>query len=227
MARYSRGQAKPTNLVSRQLMYLQSRFFQILVPICETCRKTHLRSFSHDKLVQPNFWTQNMQHLRSKTRWRGWNFSKVCTCVGVRSETNQRSQINLSRLVRRVSIEISWSRCVTDSDSSHHTSNLGQCLAFFSVRTARWLVLKFDGQMPLNERKWLRYFPYFFQHFLGVPVKISGTISVYGYFLHNGSLDLAEIWPEASLNISTRFPGTFSAINEFPFILVGFACPRL
>ena len=92
---YSRGQAKPTNLVSQQLMYLQLRFFQVLVPICETCRKTHLRSFSHNKLVQPNFWTQNMQHLRSKTRWRGWNFSKVCTCVGVRSETNQRSQINL------------------------------------------------------------------------------------------------------------------------------------
>jgi len=106
-----------------------------------------------------------------------------------------------------------------DSDSSHHTSNLGQCLAFFSMRMAWWLVLKIDGQMPLNERKRLCYFPYFSQHFLGVPVKISGTISVYGHFLHNGSLDLAEIWPEASLNISAHFPGTFSAINEFPFIL--------
>ena len=105
--------------------------------------------------------------------------------------------------------------------------NLSQCLAFFSVRTARWLVLKFDGQILLDERKRLRYFPYFSQHFLGVPVKNSGPITVYGHFLHNGSLDLAEIWTEASLDISARFPGIFSAINEFPFLLVGFACPRL
>jgi len=31
----------------------------------------------------------------------------------------------------------------------------------------------------------------------------------------------------SGLNISARFPVTFSAINEFPFLLVGFACPRL
>ena len=45
---YSRGQAKPTNLVSRQIMPLELRFFQILVRICEICRKTHLQSFSHE-----------------------------------------------------------------------------------------------------------------------------------------------------------------------------------
>jgi len=54
---YSRGQAKPTNLVSQQGRYLEPRFFQILVPICEIRRKTHLRSFAHEKLVRPNFWT--------------------------------------------------------------------------------------------------------------------------------------------------------------------------
>ena len=54
---YSRGQAKSTNLVSRQIMDLQPWFFQILVPICEIRRKTHLRSFSHDKLAWPEFWT--------------------------------------------------------------------------------------------------------------------------------------------------------------------------
>jgi hypothetical protein len=48
-----------------------------------------------------------------------------------------------------------------------------------------------------------------------------------GIFSHNGSCDLTEIWPEASLNISARFPGIFSAIKVFPFLLVGFACPRL
>ena len=31
---YSRGQAKPANLVSRQGRYLEPRFFQILVRIC-------------------------------------------------------------------------------------------------------------------------------------------------------------------------------------------------
>ena len=31
---YSRGQAKPANLVSRQGRYLEPRFFQILVQIC-------------------------------------------------------------------------------------------------------------------------------------------------------------------------------------------------
>jgi len=31
---YSRGQAKPTNLISQQGRYLEPGFFQILVPIC-------------------------------------------------------------------------------------------------------------------------------------------------------------------------------------------------
>jgi len=39
--------------------------------------------------------------------------------------------------------------------------------------------------------------------------------------------NVLEIWPEASLNISARFPVTFSAINEFPFLCIGGFCPRL
>ncbi|KIM44018.1 hypothetical protein M413DRAFT_25506 [Hebeloma cylindrosporum] len=54
---YSRGQAKPTNLVSRQGKYLGPKFSQILVQICEIRRKTHLRSFSHEELAWPEFWT--------------------------------------------------------------------------------------------------------------------------------------------------------------------------
>jgi hypothetical protein len=68
---------------------------------------------------------------------------------------------------------------------------------------------------------------HFFSALFGVPARILGTISVYGHFLHNGSYNLTEIWPEASLNISARFLGIFSAIKVFPFLLVGFACPRL
>jgi len=67
----------------------------------------------------------------------------------------------------------------------------------------------------------------FFLALLGVPARNFGTISVFRHFLHNGLWDLAEIWPEASLNVSARFPATFPAINEFPFLLVGFGCPWL
>jgi len=55
----------------------------------------------------------------------------------------------------------------------------------------------------------------FFPALFGVLARISGIISLYGHFLHNDSWDLAEIWPEASLNISARFPITFSWISIF------------
>jgi hypothetical protein len=64
---------------------------------------------------------------------------------------------------------------------------LGQCLAFFVVRTTRWLVLKLLGQIVLHERKRLHYFLYIFSALFGVPVRILGTISLYGHFLDNGS----------------------------------------
>jgi len=67
----------------------------------------------------------------------------------------------------------------------------------------------------------------FFLALLGVLARNFGTISVFQHFLHNGLWDLAEIWPEASLDVSACFPATFPAINEFPFLLVGFGCPRL
>jgi len=65
--------------------------------------------------------------------------------------------------------------------------NLGRCSGFFSVRTARYLVSKLDGQIALHKGKRLRNFPIFFLALFGVPAKISGTISLYGHFLDNGS----------------------------------------
>jgi len=52
----------------------KSRFFQILVPICKICWKTHLRSFSHERLAWPEFWTEKLQHLEWKA---GWNPPKI------------------------------------------------------------------------------------------------------------------------------------------------------
>jgi len=87
LALYSRGQAKPTSLISRQGMYLRPKFLHILVQICEIRRKTHLRSFSHDKLGPPNFWTSKIQHLTSKTSRNLAEMGRKClkfwTCVSV------------------------------------------------------------------------------------------------------------------------------------------------
>ena len=67
----------------------------------------------------------------------------------------------------------------------------------------------------------------FFLALFGVSAKISGTISLYRHFLDNGSWDVVEICPGASLDISAPFPVTFSDIKKFPFLLAGFACPQL
>jgi len=84
-------------------------------------------------LIGTQKWVTEVQHLRSKMHWRGWNFSNVCTCVGVRSETNQTSQITSSRLVHCISIEISWSWCVMNSDSLHHTWQNAQFGSMFGI----------------------------------------------------------------------------------------------
>jgi hypothetical protein len=60
---YSRGQAKPTNLVSQLGVHLAVRFFQILTQIVEMNQKTHLRSFSHDVLGMARILDQKQQHL--------------------------------------------------------------------------------------------------------------------------------------------------------------------
>jgi len=54
---YSHGQAKPTNLLSRQGVHLGMRFFQILTQIVEM---THLRSFSHGVLGDAKFWARKL-----------------------------------------------------------------------------------------------------------------------------------------------------------------------
>jgi hypothetical protein len=64
---YSRGQAKPTNLVSRPKIYLWLGFLQILVPIRKIRFYRHFLQYSHDKLRMPNFSVQKLQHLGDKT----------------------------------------------------------------------------------------------------------------------------------------------------------------
>ena len=76
---YSRGQAKPTNLLSWQGVHLGLRFFQILVQIIEMSRKTHLRSFSYDILGWPIFWDPNLKKfVRQKPSLDGFGSYK-CT----------------------------------------------------------------------------------------------------------------------------------------------------
>jgi hypothetical protein len=61
--RYSRGQTKPTNLVSWSGVHLAVNFFQILTQIVEMNQKTHLRIFSHDVLGMARILDQKQQHL--------------------------------------------------------------------------------------------------------------------------------------------------------------------
>ena len=60
---YSRGQPKPSNLLSRQGVHLGPRFLQILTQIVEMNQKTHLRKLSHDVLGLPIFWEKKSQHF--------------------------------------------------------------------------------------------------------------------------------------------------------------------
>ena len=60
---YSRGQAKPTNLVSRPKIYLWLGFLRILVPIHNIQFYRHFLEYSHDKLRMPKISAQKLQHL--------------------------------------------------------------------------------------------------------------------------------------------------------------------
>ena len=60
---YSRGQTKSTSGISWQPMNFLAIWFQILVPLGEMCRKTHLRSFSHDPFRSAIFLTQINDNL--------------------------------------------------------------------------------------------------------------------------------------------------------------------
>jgi hypothetical protein len=71
---YSRGQAKPTNLIYRSGVHLAVRFFQILTQIVEMNQKTHLRSFSHDVLgmarildQKSNIWSKKQVEISQKS----------------------------------------------------------------------------------------------------------------------------------------------------------------
>ena len=80
-ALYSRGQAKSANPVSRQGMYLWSQLFQILVLICEISQKTHLRSFSHERLAMPKILDQKTAKSGSKMGRNVPNMIKnLCLC---------------------------------------------------------------------------------------------------------------------------------------------------
>ena len=68
---YGHGQAEPTNLVSWQIMYLASKKIS---DSDSNLWNAYLWSFSHKKLVWPEYWTEKLQHLEWKT---GWNQPKI------------------------------------------------------------------------------------------------------------------------------------------------------
>jgi len=80
---YSRGQAKPTNPVSRSGVHLGVRFFQILTQIVEMNRKTHLRSFSHDVLAVARILDQKTATSGVKNRLKlAKNHQKLVPVLG-------------------------------------------------------------------------------------------------------------------------------------------------
>jgi len=193
--------------------------------------KTHLRSFSHDVLAVARILDQKTATSGVKNRLKlAKNHQKLVPVLGFGWKLIRKGKEHIKKVFSCISKPSCWlvmtflgpminvmTKCL----------NLCQCWAFFSCenRSVTCFETWWADCPPWKEA--IALFFIFFLAVLGVPARNFGTISVFGHFLHNSSWDLAEIWPEASLDVSARFPATFPAINEFTFLLVGFACPQL
>jgi len=84
----------PVGHIHWQGMYLWSQFFQILVPICKICQKTHLRSFSHKKLEMPKILANPISH--------GKNFGDVFSDLFHKSEQESEKIVTIDTFLTEI-----------------------------------------------------------------------------------------------------------------------------